>query len=546
MNESNKWVIRQPINMPYLLAIHTFVYTNSEISTCLTKKHREMFKTPWFVAWFHENEEFFRPALFNKSPHMRRQLEQFFIDMSDMILIYGFAGYYYVKNMEKWIVSNPDNYLDTLPFGVIPMRAATINSDGMRQGRSCMYGRYVYYTNTYSMKEMIVFECDDKNRERHYSFGVFNNGAKFVPMYDGLAPVSGIHTSYGDLVPITQFTTLYRKKSLIEEAIEDQYDANFNLSHPQTFVTPRHIPDNKVTDISESLYYGADTLSGARQSDSAAKQLYATQSVRWLVNKLNHQANSGKPDEGENATRVKRKKAHGRTDQADGVHTIAGYVDVLTTHSPAVIVNIDTAQNQFEEEVCNAVGLPYIFYRYDSGVTARSSGSKGGGGGHSSHNEEMLNFFKTVLYEEMDHVFGILNRLFSEVYELTYRIIDRYSLSTHLAEKEENKETEKQKEKTKTKKETKKEKGNEKDDDELHDKEGMVIDLDHMLQAQLSQVRVSLRFEKMVARSTASLQVLLQCFEKGIVSPEYMQKYVKLIYGQEEDLIYSQEMRKGM
>ncbi len=522
-------------------ALYTFVHTNSEISSCLRKKHRELLKSKWFVAWFHDNEEFFRPALFS-NPDMRHLLEQFLLDMSDMILIYGFAGYYFIKNMEKWIARDPTQYLHSLPFGVIPMRSAVTSNYTSIHNKPNMYGCYVYYTNTHTMKEMIGFECSDKHLETNYSFGVFNNGAKFVPMYDGLAPISNSHSAYGDLVPVSPFTALYRKKSLIEEAIEDQYDANWALSHPQTYVTPRHIPDSKVSEISESMYYSADTLSNARHNDSAAKQLHATQSVKWLVSKLNQQAQGGKKDEAENQLRNVRKRTHCRPDQTEGIHTIAGYVDITQTHSASVIVNIDTAQNQFEEEVCNTIGLPFIFYRNDSGVTARSSGAKGGGGGHTATNEEQLNFYKTILYEEMDNVFETMNRLFGEVYSLTYRLIDIISLSTHYAEEEE-KAQQKLKEKAQKTQKKSKHKSSRTEDKELHD---MVIDLDAMAKNQLSTVQVVLKFEKMVARSTDSLIVLLQCYDKGIVEDSYMKKYIQLIYGKEADLIYSQEMKKGM
>lgn len=557
-SEKNKWVIRQPINMAYMMSIHTFVHTNIEISSCLTKKHREMFKTPWFVAWFHENEEFFRPALFREGP-MRHELERFLIDMSDMMLVFGFAGYYVIKDMAKWIERNPDNYLTQLPFGIIPLRSAITSGIESRITRGVMYGTYAYYTNKYTMKEQIVFECADPHLEAHYTFGVFDNGAKFVPMYDGLAPINSATSARGDLVPVSPFAALYRRKSLIEEAIEDMYDANFNLSHPQTFVTPHHIPDSKVTDISESMYYGADTLSNARQNDSAIKQLHATQSVRWLVNRLNQQAHGTRnPAEEAGATRRDRKKAHARPDQSDGIHTIAGYVDITNTHAPSVIVNIDTAQNQYEEEVCNVIGLPYIFYRNDSGITARATGGKSAGGGHTANNEEQLNFYKTVLYDEIDAVFASLNRLFAEVYTLTYRHVDVYTLSAHYAYKEQERiqreldakeeGTEKKKKKEKAKEKEKKRKRDVVEEEDAVKKGCMIatVDFDERARSVLSGVHVALKYEKMVTRSTASLGVLLQCYEKGVIGPEYMKKYIHLLYGQEADLIYSQETKKGM
>ena len=533
----NPWVIRQPINMPYMLALHTFVHTNLEISSCLEKKHREMFKTEWFVAWFRDNKEIFRPALF-RSPQIRHQLEQFFMDMSDMLLIYGFAGYYCIRNMEKWVSTQPDSYLTTLPFGIIPLRSAIVSNGTGKNRTSSMYGAYAYYTNTYTMQEEIVYECSDDHLS-HYTFRVFNNGAKFVPMYDSLAPVSSMTTSYGDLVPVSRFATLYRKKSLIEEAVEDQYDADFMLSHPQTFVTPKHIPDNKISDMSESMCYSADTLSGARHSDTALKQFHATESVRWLVAKLNKQSRADKTaeDQGE-ATRAKRKKLHGRCDQSDGVHTIAGYVDITQTHQATTLINIAAAQNEFEEDICNVIGLPYIFYRNDSGVTARTAGSKsGGGGGHSSNNEDHLNFYKNILYEELSHVYTALNRLFDEIYTQTYRAIDVYCLSVHIEKETEKKKPKKEKE--------------EKEEDKEKDKEKeigtVMVDLQEMAKARIDQVHVILHFEKRVARSVASLRELRECFRDGIVSEQYMRKYVERLYGeQDEDVIYSREKRKEM
>lgn len=519
-----------------MMAIKTFVDTNFEISTCLSKKHREMFKTEWFVAWFRQNKEIFRPSLF-ASPHIRQQLEQFFIDMSDMLLVFGFAGYYCVKNLVKWVASEPDTYLKSLPFGIIPLRSSVTSNTGnaCSNAYNSMYGTYTYCTNTYTLQEEIVYECSEDHLN-HYTFHVFNNGAKFVPMYDSLATVSSMSTSHGDLVPVSPFATLYRKKSLIEEAIEDQYDADFMLSHPQTFVTPRHVPDTKISDMSESVYYSADTLSGARHSDSAMKQFHATESVRWLVEKLNKQTQAGRQceDKGE-ATRAKRKKLHARCDQSDGVHTIAGYVDITQTHHPTTLINIDTAQNEFEEYVCNVIGLPYIFYRNDSGVTARSAGTKGGGGGHSSNNEDHLNYYKNTLYEELSHIHVILNRLFSDIYARTYRRVDLYCLSAHMDRKYEEDGEEEKKKGKKTKEE------------EEAAIQTTMLDLHEMAKSRIDQIHVVLHFEKRVARSTAAMKELRECFKDGLVSEKYVKKYVEHLYGeQDEELIYSKEKKKEM
>src|ERR1700761_2881109 len=185
---NNKWFIKQPINMAYMLALQTFVQSNGEISSALTKKHKEIFKHPWFIGWFKEMKEVTRPKMLN-SDLLKRLLKKFLLDMSDMILIFGFAGFYYVKDMVKWIENNPNDYFTKLPFGIIPLRMSVngFNSGTTDSYQPTLYGNYVYYTNTLTMEEFITFEYGDtKNISRIYEFDVFNNGAKFTSLSDGI------------------------------------------------------------------------------------------------------------------------------------------------------------------------------------------------------------------------------------------------------------------------------------------------------------------------------------------------------------------------
>lgn len=537
-NNKKNYILKQSINMGYMLSLYTFAYSNGEISSCLMKKHREIFKDEWFIAWFKDFKEIARQKLLN-TPDLKRQIRKFLLDMSDMILLFGFAGFYYVKDMEKWIEYNSEQYLSELPFGIIPIRVAISGGTGGTSNDSyqpTLYGGYMHYTNTHTMQEIITFECNDKILSRNYEFEVFNHSAKFVSLSDGISTISNpcnyagsfnnnTGPSSAELIPISLFVSLYRQKSLIEEALDNRFDADFVASHPQTFITAKPVPDAKLDSLSENTYYSSDTLLGAKQQDSVKKQMFAMQNVKWLVEEMN--AKSGTKHASmrpEDLLRNQRKLKYKRPDMTEGIHTIPEYVEVKNTHNPSTINDYETLQNNYERNVCDTVRLPYLFYKSDGGNATSSSKNNG-----RSVNEEQINFHRSILTEEIDNEHTMLSTIFSHLYGLTYFKLDRMSIETYydsIMTEEEKKERKKD---PNRKKETKEEKEKRKKNSKKNIKERVNIEL--------SSVKVQLSFEKLTHRSSAAIEPLLKCVEKGVISPTYLKKYIYLVYGKEDELI---------
>ena len=517
---ASKYIVRQQINMAYMLSIYTFACSNTEIGVCMRRRHKELFGVPWFVAWFKHAEELVRMKALN-GPDMQERVRRFLLDMSDMLLIFGFAGYYCVKDMERWVEhQTPSGYATRLPFGIIPLRGSavgagsTYGNDGPTSGT--LYGSYALYTNTRTMEEAVCFDCLDPTISRNYEFHVVTNDARFVSFADGTSSMPGGDTTRNyqwttglDIVPVTPFFALYKKKSLIEEALDDQFDANFVLSHPQTFVTAKPVPDAKLDSLSEDTIYSANTVAGARQMDNLKKQLVATQSVNLLIDKMNQSVDKkngrrdGRPQE---LLRDQRKRKYRRPDMTEGLHAIPDYADVTSGYAASVIVDVDALQRQFEHDVCMVMRIPYLFYKNEN-----ESGGGGGGaknrGGSSAMAEEQVSFYRTVLNEEIETERRALSRLFGRVYTHTYMQLDVSGMAAEYYKQNAHMEM---------------------------DTGDMTIAKARIMNNVTSVLSVGLMFETTHMPSVNSLLPLLQCFDKGIVSENYVRRHVYTMFGEQE------------
>ena len=546
-----KHIVRQAINMNYMLSIETYVRTSPEIGACLRLRHHELFKVPWFIAWFRGLEELVRMVGLNREDTKER-IQKFLLAISDALLMFGFVGYYCVKDMDRWMDAQQrmaeragTRHINTLPFGIIPLRPSTGSGGGGGGGggggsggcqdntSGVMYGAYALYTNSHTMEETLCYDCPDPAVSRLYEFHVISRDASFVSFSDGTKVVAGSYAnnynSYmwsangsGDLVPTTVFAALYIKRSLIEEASDDQFDANWKLSHPQTFLTAKLMPDAKLNTLSETTYFAASTLNGATQADNIKKQVVAMQNVRALIEKMNGARYSGCGNNGrggaqqvtrpEDLVRAQRKRKYQRPDITEGMHAVPEYVDVAMGHSPSVIVDVDALQRQYVRDCCSAVRVPYIYYAADAGGGSgstnrnRNRSGGGGGGGSSGIHEDEMEFFREQFDEETADERRILSRLIGRIYTQTYLQMDIQAI--HM-----------------TRKKTR-------DEEEENPVAGYARIRDAIERGEL---HVGLKFEETRIHNTDALLPLLQCMEKGVVSADYVQRYVYALYGEPGD-----------
>src|SRR5277367_1835297 len=247
--KKDKYILYEPISTNFIISMETFIKTSSEISTCLRKKHEQIFKSSWYIAWFEGNKEVFRQKMLNTT-EFKRQEEKFLLDMSDMILSFGFAGFYYVKDIYKWIDKHTKTYFKRLPFGFIKLKPLSCSSDGSNGGGTTSDSQFVgQYYRKRNLREMegedkIKFICPDAHINRKYKFKVINDHAEFINLKTGIEAISNM-SNYGNMnnningctyaggsfytcssstqnlsiIPISPFYNLYQDKSRIVEAI---------------------------------------------------------------------------------------------------------------------------------------------------------------------------------------------------------------------------------------------------------------------------------------------------------------------------------------
>lgn len=467
--EENK-LIKKPIDMNYMCDIMNFIYTSAEISSALEKKNDAILQNDWSISWFkddHTNEEVFKHVILN-TKEFKRKINQFLIEMVTMLKIFGFAGFFYVKDIVKWVSKNPKRYFDELPFGIIPLlpitdqyNFTTTQYSTLNQSQnigSSLYGQYYQIHDTRNLDTNIIFECSSKYHKKRYEFRVFTSKVKpqFVTLYDALCNSNGnnkrrrggnggnpINKFMSDrcgsinedslcngngninsyIVPTSKFIDLYKQKSRIEEADTDENDLNFLLTHPLIFLTQKPLEGPQLENISEEVAYTSDTLFQGKTDESLRRRLSTQLQVLNLLysNAMNQSSNSmdRRP---EDLLRYQRQEKFLRPDWSEGFVPLPENMNIQhSVTSPTSIIKVHEKQMIYEREVCSVIGIPFIFYKID-GVSGSSSSSNL----HSSHsfNKETLALYEDILHQDVKKQLDVMSDLFSLVYNETYYKLD--------------------------------------------------------------------------------------------------------------------------
>lgn len=526
--------------MDYLLSILVFLSVDDELGPALHKKHSEIFKSNWYVALFRREKELLRPAMLNQKK-AKRLIRAFLLNMSDMLLAFGFAGYYYVKDMVRWIEADPENAVNPvrLPFGVIPLRSKDYSWGGNSNTAfgDSLYGTYVRYTNTVTMEESIVFECSNEATNRLYGFGVFIDDPKFVNRTDGVgAPdqcgANGSmqrDTTYSnDVIPISPIYPLYRARSHIDEALSYEFDTGAQSSHPVRYLTAEPLPDTKVQNVTEEYFYSLDTILGAAQSQAIENQNYTLCATREIVHRMNQANNVCGGSRPRDLEREQRRLKYGRTQETQGIQPLPAYVNVANMHPARCDIDRLALQRRYEQAVCLTIRLPFLFFKGQASATSQGTGDSSRPGG--TGNEAQLDFYRNELFDEVAAQHETMARIFSDVYDLTYRPLDIMTLEEGVKERIRKEKGESERIKKGGGGKGKKKGG------EVMEVEGESA-LRRALVEATNQIEAGVFFEKIVTKTGSSIATLLQCYDRGLIPESYVAKHIYMVFGQEKDLI---------
>ena len=422
-NVESEYMLTCQVNMQFMNDIYLFCQTDNDISACLYRKHVEMFKCDWEVQFTNpSNGGKLLPAFLNK-PTMKRELQRFLTQCSDMLIMFNFFGYYVVKDIAQWIESDPSNLNNRLPFGIIPI---TSSSSSLTGGRcfngtgGCNYGSFIVKNNILAHHQEIVFECNDDKLASIYDYKVFNRDAQFRSAFSEGFPVNPVN---GSVIPITPFLQIYHDKLLITEAKICLMDANFNATHPQSFQTAKPLPDSKIDTLSEDAYFGMDSMLGAVQSDSVQKRLFAYNTAKELMGKINSRVDRNRGGPGttreEDLIFNQRKCQFNRPTNTEAIHTIPDFVEISSPYQPVGLIDVNDMVREYENEICNAIRLPYALFKFN---TAHSSNSSVMAGGNMQ--EEQINFYRTLLFEEILNIQLIFDDIMAPIFIDTYQVLN--------------------------------------------------------------------------------------------------------------------------
>jgi hypothetical protein len=527
-----------------LCRIFGFALSNNFVTLCKDKKNTTIFEGDWYMAWFNEQgKEIFKPDIMNTET-FRLQIEKFLIDASLMLDLFKFFGYYIVKDIEKWCEECEDEYENTLPFGIIPLYSSSMAS----------YGSY-YLINDFprSMEEKLVFECDasEKNRvNSRYIFKVFNNGAKFTPIFnptsgdsvycnsDSMYDIKVLPTacdaySFGngsldsEVMPISPFIDLYKQYSKLNEADDYQFDVAFMAARAPLVVAVKPLPETKVDALTEETYFASDDILGAYQTDNVQKQKFALKKAVQFSNQMKKLTNGGSVnlddddnlslyDEGTRIRQYKRQK-YQRSDLIDAIHILPESMDVIHAYQPQRVIDVELLRRNFEISICDVLKMPYQYIKSLSsgglGGSSSSNQSKSNNSG-GGVNESQFSMHEKILHKEVKRQQLTFNRIFSRIYAETYSILDNIAIDNFIHD---------------VKKEKKKEVNDSDDDDNDTSKSETMQEEINDIKKHVIEAKIV--FDTKLTPTTESFKILLDSYKEGVIDGSVVRKKIQSING---------------
>ena len=455
-------VIEHRINTDFLIEINRFCNSDKDITNCRLKLDDEVFRHEWFVALFKEGEPFFQLGLFNK-PFFKTELRRFYLEAHDFLSRFGFLGYYHYKDIGAWVahVSRhkgqqqqqvkgesegevdedeeddvveremmlEENILERFPFGVIPV--------GMTPNHR--YGQYILVENRETMRKTIVFEpCEDEDRGGRMVFRVINKWAEFVPMVEyTMRHRIDVNLVGNDVVPTTQFASLYLQERHIREATKMAFDSNSLNIYPEGFVIDKPQKDAALDDVPDTVLYGLDNILNAKQTDNRQREDEGADNARYHAQRIamkrnvanSRQCGLASQQYGGGSVNLIRNQQlmNDRPSRYEKMDYIPRTVELQGGTIGKPVLEVERLEHKYENDVCKAMKVPYSFINPYTSSSSVSSSSKSDNGGKrtngaiaSEHNDRN----QKLLEKEVKEQHALFTEIFSEVYRHTFARLD--------------------------------------------------------------------------------------------------------------------------
>ncbi len=427
-DEEDENAVTYAVDTATLMGLKQFYDKDADIQICRRRKLHATFRPEWSVGLWDEAQEHELQRLGHlNSERVKRLLRAFLSEAHDYLVLFGFVGYYCVKDMPSWLEQRAEEEYQTecddeLPFGVIRL--------GLTQQDT--YGVFKLVQRQGSTQRRMVFRCTDEHLARRYEFYVFEQQPNFEP----LQQERRLNDPNADLVVLTPFMELYNRRCVIEEARTCLMDANYMASHPESFVVAKPLPEQRTEMLPEEVRYAFDNISMAQQANNlrrielstalangqkdALQQSSRRQPIRGRVGTL---SGTGIDARGGASLYSERKSVFVRPDMKESLEVLPESMDLARGPPPVTLVSVEELQLRYESELCSLMDFPQCFLRL---------GQSGGGGGatknkqqESKSGEAGLVFAQKQLEEEVEKQQTLFHELFVEAYERTFGALER-------------------------------------------------------------------------------------------------------------------------
>lgn len=405
--------------------VKRFYDKDKDVQICRARKRDELaFTATAHIAWWAADQALRLVPHLNTPTYLAR-LEAMLWKAQDYLSLFHFCCFYYERDMDAWyraVYDCPEEEETPLPFGLLELGLA----------RGDLAGHFVLRRRANSPDKRLDYVCYRRRFAARYAFYVCDDGA----VLEQLSRDARGYEKGAQLVAVSPFTSLYTDKRYVGEAKVCQMDANLWATHPEPFLFSKLLPDPELDQQPEETRFADDDLAQElRQLANARRINVATQAGEREIARLNSRAQKKRTGGGSSAACLtseweafrdgdsdddegdslfqERLEEFGRPSLKSMLRPLPASMQISRGPPPAVLVRPEELQRAYEDDVCNLMNFPHLFFKPHTSPNSRAGLTE------SELRHAELQLRKTLAQQRRT-----FELLFHQLYGRTYGLLD--------------------------------------------------------------------------------------------------------------------------
>lgn len=426
-------------------------------------------------------------------PHIKSYLQNILYECRIYLRLYGFFVYYVTKDINEWLKWYKSQLkehgeifkqteIEYYPFGILKPSQVEIY-------------KLVKKKNPHSR---LLVKPIEKVLNSLYDIRIYNENMK----EEKLGTI--IDNMNSNVKIITPFLRLYNMYKVLEESKENRYDADWNLSHPETFVVPEPLQNVQLDHINtNTLYTSMDLIKTTTDETIKTSRMFLEEAQSRIEALKQHISPYHKLE-----MRAAKKDFYQRVDLKEGLVPIPNEsAKLYKTHDPSTIIDIDKEQFNYEKAISGVFGLDYRLFDSTSYKSRQNV---------SEDTSTAMQSFQTLIQMEQKKI----NYIFSILYESSFGLIENKiqqellkidAIDNTIIENKDIKSNNNKQQKIDTKNNDKIKKN----------------DVNEVLKKKNDKIKASIVFDKKSIPTDTEVKILETFYDKGFVDYDYVKQKIK-------------------